>query len=105
VPRVIDDPAPGVQLTDFAADGMNLGVQFWIRDPENGQGNVKSMVNLAVLDVLNREKVEIPYPQRVVHARVSRDQDPQRELLGPVSSAGAGAAPQTASRDEPGGTT
>jgi small-conductance mechanosensitive channel len=105
VPRVIDDPAPGVQLTDFAADGMNLGVQFWIRDPENGQGNVKSAVNLAVLDVLNREQVEIPYPQRVVHARVSRERDPQRELSGPVPSAGAGAAPEGAARNEPEGTT
>ena len=46
-------------------------INFWIRDPENGQGNVKSEVNLAVLEVLKREGVEIPFPQRVVHAVVS----------------------------------
>jgi small-conductance mechanosensitive channel len=67
VPRVLEDPAPGVQLSAFGADGMDLVVQFWIRDPENGQGNVKSEVNLAVLDVLNAEGVQIPFPQRVVH--------------------------------------
>jgi small-conductance mechanosensitive channel len=66
VPRVITDPAPSVQLTTFAADGMDLTLLFWIRDPENGQGNVKSEVNLAVLAVLNERGIEIPYPHRIV---------------------------------------
>lgn len=68
VPRVLEAPAPAVQLTEFAADGMNLNIGFWIGDPENGQGNVRSDVNLAVLDLLNSEGVEIPFPQRVMHA-------------------------------------
>ena len=68
VARVIADPPPSVQLAAFAADGMDLAIQFWIRDSENGQGNVKSDVNLAVLDVLVRHGIEIPFPQRVVHA-------------------------------------
>jgi small-conductance mechanosensitive channel len=67
VPRVIDDPGPGAQLVEFASDGMDLMILFWIADPENGQGNVKSEVNLAVLDVLNAEGIDIPFPQRVVH--------------------------------------
>jgi len=67
VPRVLTDPGPGVTLNAFEADGMNLGLSFWVRDPENGQGNVKSEVLLAVLDVLNAEGVEIPFPQRVMH--------------------------------------
>jgi small-conductance mechanosensitive channel len=69
VPRVIAEPAPTVQLSNFAADGMDLTLSFWIRDPENGQGQVKSDVHLAVLDVLSAEGVEIPFPQRVVHTR------------------------------------
>ena len=71
VPRVIAEPGPTVQLSSFAADGMDLTLAFWIRDPENGQGQVKSDVNLAVLDVLNAEGVEIPFPQRVVHTRTA----------------------------------
>ena len=70
-PRVIPEPSPTVQLSNFAADGMDLTLSFWIRDPENGQGQVKSDVNLAVLDVLNAEGVEIPFPQRVVHTRTA----------------------------------
>lgn len=67
VPRVLADPAPSCQLAEFAADGMNLTINFWIADPENGQGNVRSDVNLAVLDVFEREGIEIPFPQRVMH--------------------------------------
>jgi small-conductance mechanosensitive channel len=66
VPRVIADPSPGVSLEGFGANGLELSIGFWIRDPENGQGNVKSDVNLVVLRTLGEAGVEIPYPQRVV---------------------------------------
>jgi small-conductance mechanosensitive channel len=66
VARVIDDPPPGVMLTAFAADGLELTVAFWIADPENGQNNVRSEVNLAILKTLQEARVEIPFPQRVV---------------------------------------
>ena len=77
-PRVIPEPSPSVQLSNFAADGMDLTLSFWIRDPENGQGQVKSDVNLAVLDVLNAEGVEIPFPQRVVHTRAVPEKSPEK---------------------------
>ena len=67
VPRVLKDPEPSCQLAEFAADGMNLTINFWIADPENGQGNVRSDVNLAILDLFDREGIEIPFPQRVMH--------------------------------------
>ena len=68
VPRVLPDPAPSVQLSQFAADGLELTIVFWIGDLHNGQGNVRSDVNLAVLAALNAAGVEIPFPQRVVHS-------------------------------------
>ncbi|GCL63266.1 mechanosensitive ion channel family protein [Pseudaquabacterium pictum] len=66
VPRVLKVPAPAVQLSNFAADGLELTLVFWIGDLENGQGNVRSEVNLAVLNLLQAEGIEIPFPQRVV---------------------------------------
>ena len=72
VPRVLADPGPGVQLSAFAADGLELTVGFWIGDSENGLGNVRSDVNLAILRTLTESGVEIPYPQRVLHERVQR---------------------------------
>ena len=67
VPRVLSQPAPSVQLTGFAADGLALKLLFWIADSENGTGNVTSDVNLAVLATLTEAGVEIPYPHRVLH--------------------------------------
>ncbi|MFT3856644.1 MAG: mechanosensitive ion channel [Aquabacterium sp.] len=63
---VLEDPVPSVHLTNFAADGLELTITFWI-DSSTGQLGARSAVNLAILATLNRLKVEIPYPQRVVH--------------------------------------
>jgi small-conductance mechanosensitive channel len=67
VPRVLSNPAPGAMLAGFGADGLDLQVAFWIADPENGQGNVRSDVNLAILRAIVASGVSIPFPQRVVH--------------------------------------
>ena len=66
IPRVLVDPAPDVLLKNFAADGLELCIGFWIADPENGQGNVRSDVNLAILKLFDELQVEIPFPQRVL---------------------------------------
>jgi small-conductance mechanosensitive channel len=66
VERVMKEPGPSMQLSAFASDGLELTLGFWIVDPENGAGGVRSEVNLAILKCLEREGVEIPFPQRVV---------------------------------------
>ena len=64
VPRVLSDPPPSAQLMGFGTDGMDLSISFWILDPENGQGNVRSDVNLALLAVFDEQGVQIACPQR-----------------------------------------
>ena len=71
VPRVMADPGPSVFLSAFAADGLELTVTFWCGDPLNGQNNVKSDVNLAILATINANGVEIPFPQRVLRRAVT----------------------------------
>jgi small-conductance mechanosensitive channel len=66
VPRVLPDPPCAVQLSSFAPDGLELTIGFWIGDVQNGEGNVRSDVNFALLRCLQAQGVEIPYPQRVV---------------------------------------
>ena len=73
VPRVLADPPPSAQLLRFGADGMDLSINFWILDPENGAGNVRSEVNLALLAVFDEQGVQIPYPQREVRVLSSGD--------------------------------
>ncbi len=67
-PRVLAEPAPDAQLSQFGPDGLEFTLQYWIVDPENGQGNLKSAVNLEILRSLRAHGIAIPYPQRVVHS-------------------------------------
>ena len=62
--RVLRDPAPHVALSAFGTDGLEFTVGYWIKDPENGQLNVRSDVNLALLRALRAHGVQIPPPQR-----------------------------------------
>ncbi len=68
VSRVVTDPVPAASLSNFAADGLELTLTYWIADPENGQMAARSEVNLAILAKLNALGVEIPYPQRVLRS-------------------------------------
>ena len=65
--RVLKDPGPGVNLTNFGVDGLEFTLNYWMTDPENGQQNLRSLINLAILSALREHGIEIPFPQRVVH--------------------------------------
>jgi small-conductance mechanosensitive channel len=68
-PRVMRVPAPSAQLSNFGADGLEITLVYWINDVENGQGNLRSDVNIAVLQTLREHNIEIPFPQRVIHRK------------------------------------
>jgi small-conductance mechanosensitive channel len=65
--RVLKDPAPNAFLSQFGADGLEFTVSYWIADPENGQLALRSTINMQILAALREHKIEIPYPQRVMH--------------------------------------
>ncbi len=69
--RVLREPDPSVALSHFGVDGLEFTVGYWILDPENGSLNLRSLINLDILQSLRENHVEIPYPQRVVHTRVA----------------------------------
>ena len=69
--RVLPDPGPGVNLTNFGADGLEFTLNYWISDPENGLQNLRSLINLAILKSLREHHIEIPYPQRVIHTHAN----------------------------------
>ena len=74
---IFDDPEnlPRVYLKEFADNGILLELAVWIRDPTEGQNNLRSDVNWAIWRRFKAAGIEIPFPQRVVH------------LLPPASSA------------------
>ena len=81
-PRVLTDPAPNAMLSDFAADGLELTLAYWIADPENGVNNVRSDINLAIWRAFQVNAINVPFPQRVVHVVNPATNEPQ-----PVNSA------------------
>ncbi|MDP2416802.1 MAG: mechanosensitive ion channel [Hydrogenophaga sp.] len=68
-PRVLKDPAPNAALSAFGADGLEFTLGYWIADPENGQLNLRSAINMAILTALREHGIEIPFPQRVLHMK------------------------------------
>ncbi len=65
-PRVLRDPPPKALLLAFADSGIDLELGFWIGDPQNGSGPVRSDINLAIWKAFKAAGIEIPYPQREV---------------------------------------
>jgi len=64
-PRVLKAPhEPSATLARFSESGVDLELGVWINDPENGQGNLKSALNLAILRLFRANEIRIPNPQR-----------------------------------------
>ena len=63
-PRVLRSPPPTVALSAFPIDGLEFTVGYWIGDPENGQLNVRSDVNRAILLALRAQGIALPPPLR-----------------------------------------
>jgi len=65
-PRVLAEPEPMVFLKEFADNGINLELGFWISDPEEGQTGLRSAINMEVWREFQNNGIEIPFPQREV---------------------------------------
>jgi small-conductance mechanosensitive channel len=66
-PRVLKGTlAPVVNVLRFAGDGIDLELAVWINDPEKGQGNLKTALNIAIWKAFRDNGIRIPYPQREV---------------------------------------
>ncbi len=64
--RVATQPRPQVLIKGFGENGIDLELAFWIGDPEEGLGLLKSNIYWAIWEAFKREGIRIPYPQRVV---------------------------------------
>ncbi|MCC6915141.1 MAG: mechanosensitive ion channel [Rhodospirillaceae bacterium] len=64
--RISPEPPPVCHLTAFGDSSVDFVLRFWISDPENGVTNIKGEVYLALWDAFKVNKIDIPYPHRVV---------------------------------------
>ena len=69
VERVLKAPAPTCHLTEFGESSLDLTLRFWIRDPNDGLGTVRSTVMFALWDAFKRDGIEFPFPQRDVNVK------------------------------------
>lgn len=76
--RVLQSPAPGVWFSGFGSDAIELEAQLWIRDPEEGIGNVRSDYLKTLWRLFRDNGVNVPFPQRDLNLR---DTPQLRELL------------------------
>ena len=66
-PRVLKGAlAPVVNVLQFADNGIALELAVWINDPEMGQGNLKTALNIGIWKAFRDNGIRIPYPQREV---------------------------------------
>ena len=66
IPRVLSDPPPSALLLNFGADGMDLEMGFWVQDPAQGSGGIRSTINLRIWRTFREHGIEIPYAQREI---------------------------------------
>ena len=60
------DPAPRVRFRSMGDSALNFELQAWINSPIE-RGSVIDRLNTDIYKRLNKENIEIPFPQRVVH--------------------------------------
>ncbi|MBQ9259981.1 MAG: mechanosensitive ion channel [Neisseriaceae bacterium] len=53
-------------VSEFAADGINLQLGYWIIDPENSTLQLNSDILFEIWDEFQKNGIEIPFPQREV---------------------------------------
>ena len=91
-PRVLRAPnvnVPTVFVLRFGDSGIDLELGVWINDPEKGQNNLRSALNLAIWKSFAEHGIQIPYPRRDI-----------RVLAGSVAPPGAAERQDTvASKD------
>ena len=65
--RVMQSREPTVRLMGFGENGIDLRLVVWANHPEEGQIALISDINWKIWETFQREGIEIPFPQRVIH--------------------------------------
>lgn len=67
--RVLETPPPTIWMAEYGDSSVNFVIHCWIRDPEEGVGNVRSEVLKNLWWLFKEHGIEIPFPQRDINLR------------------------------------
>jgi small-conductance mechanosensitive channel len=70
--RVLQDPGPDVHIIGFGESGIDLNLNIWIADPEEGSAGLKSDIYLDIWRSFKQHSISIPYPQREIRILAER---------------------------------
>ena len=79
--RILARPKPRVNIMEFGDNSVNFEIRFWIQDPEEGIANIRSDVYMRIWQLFRENEIEIPFPQRDLHLRSSKQLDQLVELM------------------------
>lgn len=85
--RVLADPEPSVLLKGFADSGIDLLLNVWVADAENGTAALQSEIYMDMWRAFKKHNISIPFPQREVRvlntagAAGSAVEDAHKEIL------------------------
>lgn len=80
-PRILKNPEPRAFMVGFGDSSVDFEIRFWIDDPEEGMGNVRSDVLKRVWSLFQENNIEIPFPQRDLNLRTNKQFDRLIEAL------------------------
>ena len=66
-PSVLQEPEePDLELREFGENGVKFAIEFWCSGIDDGPNKFTSDLNFIVWRTLKANKIQIPFPQRVV---------------------------------------
>ncbi|WP_284163781.1 mechanosensitive ion channel domain-containing protein [Frigidibacter sp. SD6-1] len=70
LPFVLKAPdAPDCELRAFGESSVDFAVEYWVNGIDDGRNKYQSQVLFAIWRALKAERIEMPYPRRVVEMR------------------------------------
>ena len=70
-PDVLKDPKPDVIFTDYGDNSLNFALRVWTASRAHAPAVLKSDLYFALFQLFEKNKIELPFPQRDLHIRSS----------------------------------
>lgn len=65
-PDVAVEEMPDAEISGFGDSGVNILIEFWMEDIDDGKHRVGGDLYLMIWDALKENNIEIPFPQREI---------------------------------------